>query len=71
MFGIYQLIDLVFSQLPQHVLLYVGIVTHILGNGLGGLWMMNTHSEDMKQQFKSNVMRKVAKLPILVYYEPD
>ena len=64
-FRIYQLIDFGFSQSPHHVLLYVGIVTDILGCGLTHLWILNTQSEDLKQQFKSIiVMRKLSKKSI-------
>ena len=66
-FRIYQLIDFGFSRLPLHVLQYVGIVTHILGCGLTQLWILNTQSEDLKQQFKSIVMRKVLKKSITVF----
>ena len=63
-FRIYQLIDFGFSQSPHHVLLYFGIVTDILGCGLTDLWILNTQSEDLKQQFKSIVMRKLSKKSI-------
>ena len=52
-FRIYQLIEFGFSKSPHHVLIYVGVVTHILGLGLGILWIMNSQSEDLKQHFKS------------------
>ena len=50
---IYQLLDfgLIGSSSP-HVLIYVGIVTDIIGNGLGTNWILNIQSEDMKQKFK-------------------
>ena len=63
----YQLIDFGFNQSSHHVLIYVNILVSMIGCGLGGLWILNTQSEDLKKQFKSIVMRKVLKKSITVF----
>ena len=62
----YQLIDFGFNQSSHHVLIYVNILVSMIGCGLGGLWILNTQSEDLKKQFKSIVMKKVSKESITV-----
>ena len=66
-YSIYQLIEFGFSRSPHHVFLYVRIFTQILGCGLGNLWILCKQSEDLMQQFKSIVLRKVSKESIIVF----
>ena len=59
---IYQLIDFgLIGSSPPHMLVYVGIVIDIVGNGLGTNWILNIQSEDMKQKFK-DVKQKINQL---------
>ena len=62
----YQLIDFGFSTSPHHmpVLFYIGIVNNIV-LGLGGLWKINTQSEELKQHFKGPCLyQTISNLPV-------